>query len=130
MKSVVPETLRWHYDEWHISPLMSHGGFAFISGVTETRRDGSCADTHEDEFTEVFDKLAVVLEAAGLDFSDIIEMTTYHIDMASHLDVFREIKDRYLVEPWPAWSAIGTTELASPGPSVEIRVVCRDRATA
>lgn len=83
-------------------------------------------DTFEAEFTQVFDNVGVVLRAAGLDYGDILEMTSYHVDMAVHLDVFRQVKDRYLVEPWPAWSAIGTTELATDGPSVEIRVICRD----
>lgn len=125
MKPVVPESQRWHYDEWHMSPLMSHGGFAFLSGVTGSRPDGSCADTHEAEFAEAFENLGRVLEEAGLGYGDILEMTSFHIDMAGHLDAFRRVKDRFLVEPWPAWSAIGTTELATQGPSVEIRVICR-----
>jgi enamine deaminase RidA (YjgF/YER057c/UK114 family) len=125
VRSVVPPSQRWYYDEWHLSPLISHGGFAFLSGVTGSRPDGSCADTHEREFIEAFEKLGHVLDAAGLGYDAILELTTYHIGMAGHLDVFRRVKDRFLVEPWPAWSAIGVSELAAPGSSVELRAVCR-----
>jgi enamine deaminase RidA (YjgF/YER057c/UK114 family) len=125
MDSIVPEDMQWHYDEWHLSPLVVHDGLGFISGVTATRPDGSCAEDVTTEITEAFDKLGHVLEAGGMSYGDIIEMTTFHIGMRSHLDVFRTVKDRYLVEPWPAWSAIGTTELATPGPRVELRVICQ-----
>lgn len=33
MEPVVPPSQRWHYDEWHLSPLIRHDGFAFLSGV-------------------------------------------------------------------------------------------------
>lgn len=125
MESVVPESMRWHYDEWHLSPLVKHGGIALISGVTGTRPDGSCDEDVRTEFVDAFEKLGKVLRAGGLDYEHIIEMTTFHIGMAAHLDTFREVRDGYLEEPWPAWSAIGTTELAVPGPKVEIKVTCR-----
>jgi enamine deaminase RidA (YjgF/YER057c/UK114 family) len=125
MESIVPRAQRRYYDEWHMSPLIIQNGLALLSGVTGSRADGTCADRHEVEFVEVFEKLGEVLREAGLDYDAIVELTTYHIGMSEHLDVFRQVKDRYLVEPWPAWSAIGVSELAAPGASVEIRAVCR-----
>ena len=38
---------------------------------------------------------------------------------------FMEVRDKYLREPWPAWTAIGITELAVPGAHVEIRVTAK-----
>ena len=32
-----------------------------------------------------------------------------------------KVKDEFVSEPWPAWTAIGITELAVPGARVEIR---------
>lgn len=125
LEVVIPQGLEWHYEQWHLSPLVVHEGLGLISGVTGTREDGTCADDPEVEFAEAFDKLGHVLGAGGMGFGDILEMTTFHIDLRAHLDVFRHVRDHYLVEPWPAWSAIGTTELAVPGPRLEIKVVCR-----
>ena len=36
-----------------------------------------------------------------------------------------KVKDRFIKDPFPAWTAIGTTELALPGALVEIRVTAR-----
>ena len=33
------------------------------------------------------------------------------------------VKDRYLTDPYPAWTAIGVSELAAPAALVEVRVV-------
>ena len=52
--------------------------------------------------------------------ADVVEMTTYHTDMAL-LGTFMKIKDEYVAEPYPAWTAIGCTQLALPGALVEIR---------
>ena len=124
MQSIVPDGMQWHYDEWHLSPLVVHDGVALASGVTGTRADGSVAEAPREEFVDAFEKLQAVLAAGGLDLGHVLEMTTFHVEMA-HMDDFREVRDRYLQEPWPAWSAVGTTELAVPGPRVEIRVMCR-----
>ena len=125
MESIVPAGMEWHYDEWHLSPLIVHEGLGFVSGVTGTRPDGSCSEDASTEFTEAFEKLGRVLAAGDLRYDDILEMTTFHIRMRDHLDLFRQVRDRYLSAPWPAWSAIGTTELAVHGPRLEIKVICR-----
>jgi enamine deaminase RidA (YjgF/YER057c/UK114 family) len=125
VRSIVPEGMQWYYDQWHFSPLVLDAGFGFITGVTGTRDDGSCAEDPEIEFTDAFDKLERVLRAGNLSLTDIVEMTTFHVDLQAHIDVFRQVHGRYLSEPWPAWSAIGTTELVTPGSRLEIKVICR-----
>jgi len=45
--------------------------------------------------------------------------------MQSHIAAFMVARDKFVSAPWPAWTAIGTTELAMPGAHVEIRVVAR-----
>jgi enamine deaminase RidA (YjgF/YER057c/UK114 family) len=36
-----------------------------------------------------------------------------------------KVRDEFLSEPWPAWTAIGVSELAVPQAHVEIRVTAR-----
>jgi enamine deaminase RidA (YjgF/YER057c/UK114 family) len=67
-----------------------------------------------------------VLREAGLDFGDVIELTTFHVGM-EHLRTFADVKDRFLAEPYPAWTAIGVSELAFPGGLVEVRATARLR---
>jgi len=52
-------------------------------------------------------------------------MTTFHVGLQRHLETFMKVKDRYVHPPYPAWTAIGITELAFPGGLVEIKVIAR-----
>ena len=36
-----------------------------------------------------------------------------------------KVKDNYMADPYPAWTAIGITELAFPGALVEIKIIAR-----
>ena len=59
-----------------------------------------------------------------LRLADVVEMTTFHVDFDEHLGTFMKVKDRYVNEPYPAWTAIGVSALAF-GSLVEIKVVAR-----
>ena len=52
-------------------------------------------------------------------------MTSYHVDLRRHLALFVKVKDEYVTAPYPAWTAIGVTELITEGTLIEIRVIAR-----
>lgn len=54
-------------------------------------------------------------------------MTTYHVGLAGHLEEFCAVKDAFISAQYPAWTAVGISELASPGAAVEIRITARLR---
>jgi enamine deaminase RidA (YjgF/YER057c/UK114 family) len=54
-------------------------------------------------------------------------MTSFHVDMSEHLGSFMAARDAAMSEPWPAWTAIGCTELAIPGGLAEVKVVAVDQ---
>lgn len=117
-----------HYPkEWHFSPVLVSGGFAFLSGQTGTHPDGSVASDPEQQFRDAFRFLGANLVAASLGFEHVVEMTTYHVDLRRHLAAFIKAKDEVIKPPYPAWSAIGVSELITAGTLVEIRVIARRR---
>lgn len=117
-----------HYpQEWHFSPVLLSGDFAFFSGQTGTHPDGSVSPDPEQQFHDAFRFLRSNLDAAGLGFDDIVEMTTYHVDLRRHLEAFIKVKDEHIKKPYPAWSAIGVTELITSGTLIEIRIIARRR---
>jgi enamine deaminase RidA (YjgF/YER057c/UK114 family) len=77
----------------------------------------------EAQFATAFAALREVLRHAGADLADIVELTSYHVDISRHIETFMTVKDRYLTEPYPAWTAIGVSELVVPGGLVEIRAI-------
>jgi len=125
-KRIIPASMQSFYDGYHFEPAVIDGDHLRCSGVIGINMaDGSVSDDPATQFTQAFDNLAEVLAAGGVDYAAITEMTTFHVDLQKHLAVFMEVKDRYVKDPFPAWTAIGTTELAIPGGLVEVRVTAR-----
>lgn len=63
-----------------------------------------------------------MLSEAGCSFADVIEMTTYHVEMSKHMGLFVDVKDRVFPRGSCAWTCIGVSELAHPGLLAEIKV--------
>jgi enamine deaminase RidA (YjgF/YER057c/UK114 family) len=112
-------------NDWHLSPVLDTGDFVFFSGITGTHPDLSVAADPGAQFRDTFEFLRANLEVAGLTLDHIVEMTTYHVGLREHLDVFIKVKDEFISEPYPAWTAIGVTELITEGTLVEIRAIAK-----
>jgi len=97
------------------------------SGQIGIGADGKVPTDLTQEFTNAWTKVGGVLKAGGVEFGDVLEYTTYHVGLQSTMGTFMKVRDQFLKEPWPAWTAIGITELAAPGAHVEIRVTARKR---
>jgi len=126
---VVPKGMEIAYERFHFAPAVRAGGLLRCSGQLGTDERFVVASAEpEAQFVQAFENVKSVLAAAKLDFSDVVEMTTFHVGLRQHLATFLAVKDRYFSAPWPAWTAIGISELAAPGALVEIRVTARLRA--
>ena len=90
-----------------------------------TGEKGKLPDDMNEEFHNAWKSIGEILGEVGARYSDIVECTTYHVDVHSHITEFSAIRDQYISEPWPAWTAIGITELLVPGAHVEIRVTVK-----
>ena len=112
-------------DDWHLSPGIDDGDYVFFSGVTGTKPDLSISDDPETQFRETFEFLKKNLLQAGLDFDNVVEMTSYHVGLRKHLETFIKVKDEFISEPYPAWTAIGVAELITKGTLIEIRVIAK-----
>jgi len=113
-------------DQWHLSHVVRSQGFLLLSGVTGTGQDGLVASDPGEQFEQTFVHLGLYLEAAGAALTDIVEMTSHHVGLREHLAEFIAVKDRHIAEPYPAWSAIGVSQLITEGALVEIRVLAVD----
>ena len=123
VKRIIPASMQSSYDNFHFAPAVLDGELLRCSGIIGVDRETmKVAADPETQFAQAFDNLWEVLKEAGGNYSDVIEMTTFHVGLNEHLNVFLEVKDRYIQEPYPAWTAIGITELAYPDGLVEIRV--------
>ena len=122
---VIPTGMEHYYDQFHFAPAVKDGNRLYCSGVIGVGADGKVSSDPEAQFTQAFESLQSVLTTAGVSFADVIEMTTFHVGLQANLTTFMKVKDRYMQAPYPAWTAIGITELAFPGALVEVKVIAR-----
>ncbi len=101
-KPVVPESLKSYVTDWMMSPGLEHGGFVFMTGFSGADSDGLLADDPTDQIEAVFEKIGMVLAEAGLSFEHLVEMTSYHVGLRDHLNAFKDIRAKYVSEPFPA----------------------------
>ena len=125
IKSVVTESGKYTYDNFHFSQASVSDGVVYCSGVVGSNAKGKMPETIEEEFENAWHSIGEILTASGSNYANSIEYTSYHIGMQGHIAAFMQARDKVLSAPWPSWTAIGTTELAMPGAHVEIRVIAR-----
>ena len=124
-KSIVPSDHRVKYDKWHYSLAIESGGYLFVSGCTGAGPDGVVSADIKEQFRQAFRNVGAALSEAGLSFADVVEIVSYHIDLRQHFQDFALIKDEFVGEPYPAWTAVGVSDLAANGALVEVKVTAR-----
>jgi enamine deaminase RidA (YjgF/YER057c/UK114 family) len=127
---VIPASMQGMYDRFHFAPAVRAGELLLCSGQIGIGPDGRAPDDLEKQFTLAFEAVKAILDEAKLGFSDVVELTTFHVGLLQQIGVFMAVKDRYLPAPFPAWTAIGVSELAFPGGLAEVRVTARLRKPA
>lgn len=121
---IVPEGSQGMYDNFHFAPAVrAANGLVICSGQIGSGADGKVPESAKDEFRIAWQSVEKVLVSAGLDLNNVQEYTTFHVGLQAHLADFMAVRDEFLSAPWPAWTAIGVSELAVPGARCEIRVV-------
>jgi enamine deaminase RidA (YjgF/YER057c/UK114 family) len=123
---IIPPELRLAADQLKMSPAVVSGDHVFLTGATGGDAHGQMPADPETQIRNVFEKIGLVLRAGGLTFRSIVEMTTYHVGLRDHFDVFDRVRLEYLGEPYPAWTAVEVAGLRREGAIVEIRVVANN----
>ncbi|WP_428545883.1 RidA family protein [Profundibacter sp.] len=123
IRAITPEEARASAEQLKLSPAIISGNHVFLSGVTGSDAQGGMAEDPEAQFRNAFDKIGGVLGKAGLTFAAVVEMTSYHIGLRGHFDLFNKVRLDYVKAPYPAWTAVEVAGLRREGALVEIRVI-------
>ncbi len=122
-RAIVPPQVRAAAEELKMSPAILSGDYLFLTGVTGSGPGGVMPADQETQMRNAFDKIGQVLREAGLTYEAIVEMTSYHVGLRAHFDLFDKIRLAYLPAPYPAWTAVEVAGLRREGAVVEIRVI-------
>lgn len=108
------------YHTWQFSQGVQVGDTLWISGQLGIGPDGKAGPTIEEQTRLAFQNLARVLETAGGSLTDVVELITYHIAM-DDLPKVAAVKAEFISQDFPAWTAIGVTQLALPEMLIEVK---------
>lgn len=126
-KLIIPPTMQRIVDRAGYVPAVQVGATVFCAGQVGRTADLEVIADPEAQFVACWENLRLVLEAAECTYDDVVEMTTYHVEMSKHMPVFRDVKNRVFPRGTCAWTSIGVSELAHPGLLVEIKCVAVKR---
>ena len=122
-RAIIPAAARQTCEKMKMSPAILSGNHLFLTGMTGNDPDGTMPDDPETQFRNAFDKITDILQEAGLTFAAVVEMTSYHINLRDHFDLFSAVRAEYVTDPYPAWTAVEVAGLRRIGAIVEIRVI-------
>lgn len=123
-QDIIPAGMEAIYRDIGYAPAVRVGNTLYISGQIGRDAQMRLVEAREAQFVQVFENLKTVLHAAGADFDDIVDVTSFHTDMRD-LPLYMQVRDRYFSGPHrPAWTAIGAASLCGiPGYFLEVKAV-------
>lgn len=113
------------YDQMHFSSATRVGDMIWVSGqVGFDVATGRSGQGMAEQAQLLFQNLKGVLEEAGATMADIVEIMTFHTDLRGpDIREFVKVKDEFLPDRYPSWTAVGVTQLADPAFLVEVRAI-------
>jgi 2-iminobutanoate/2-iminopropanoate deaminase len=107
------------------SPGILVDGTLYISGmIGQDLKTRQVPAEFEAEVKACFERIGIVLKAAGMTFDDAVSVSVYLTDM----DLFQRMNAvyaTYFKDPRPARTTVGVTKLAAAGARIEITVTAR-----
>ena len=107
------------YQSWKFSQAVRVGDTVWVAGQVGMGPEGIAPDLLG-QARAAFQNLERVLTAAGASLADVVELVSYHTDIADVAAV-AQVKDEFFPENYPAWTVLGVSSLVLPDLRLEIR---------
>ena len=122
-QAVVPEAWRAFYEATGIPAAVLIGDSLRLTGHTGDIADGTFSPDAVAQTRQTFLNIADTLAEVGASWSDVVEITSYRVDLRAQADTLLTVASEFLERPYPAWTDLGVTELYESEAVVEIRCV-------
>lgn len=120
------------YDQLTYAAARRAGDFVFLSGV-ETgplAGEGTDMEAFKMQLRRAFDAIGNSLRASGADFSNVVQMQTFHNcktpnfsgDFNAQLDALIAVKSEYMKPPYSTWTALCIDRHYSDNTVIEIQM--------
>jgi enamine deaminase RidA (YjgF/YER057c/UK114 family) len=121
--AIVSPIWKEFYRQTNVPAAIRHGDTLHVTGHTGEDDDLTFSSDAEHQIRRTFLNIAQTLAEAGADWSDVVDITSYHVGLRSQAETLIAISREFLAAPSPAWSAVGVTELWDEGSVIEVSCV-------
>lgn len=106
----------------HATEVPPNARLLFCNGQVGARLDGTVPDSPAGQVRVIFERIQIILEAAGMTFRDVVKFSVYVTDKAI-LDDYIEVRRAFLGENNPPATFLVVGPFPRPGIEVEIETV-------
>ena len=99
------------------------GRILYVTGHTGESAEGVFPADVEAQVRGTFRNLELTLGEAGLGWHDVVALNSYHVGFRDQVPDLLAVAAEFLTKPFPAWTAVGVTELIDPKAVIEISCV-------
>jgi enamine deaminase RidA (YjgF/YER057c/UK114 family) len=119
---IVSPSWQSFYEGTGIPAAVWADGKLHVSGHTGEDEEGHFPAL-EGQIRGTFTNLTETLTQAGVAWSDVVSLTSYHVGLSGQKEASLRIAGDFLQPPFPAWTAVGVTELWDADALIEISCV-------
>jgi enamine deaminase RidA (YjgF/YER057c/UK114 family) len=102
--------------------VLRHGDLIFVSGlIGRIPPDGALADGIEAQTRAIFQLLRERLALVGATLDDVVELVSYHLDLADFTAVAAAKAEFFHPDRPPTWTAVAVSALVDPQALLEIK---------
>ena len=117
-----PEERKFQQD-WGYADSVIVGDTVYLSGVVAGLRPGET--DLKLPYERTFARIGAILKRSGASWDDVVDITTFHTDLTTQMPSIVAVKNKYVVGPPPAWTAIQVARLIPNTGITEIKIVAK-----
>ncbi len=118
-----PSVWRAFYEETGVPAAVRSGRTLHVTGHTGESADGVFPAEVEAQVRGTFRNIELTLAEAGFGWHDVVAINSYHVGFRDQVPALIAVAAEFLKKPFPAWTAVGVTELIDAEAVIEISCV-------
>ncbi len=122
-EAIVPAVWADFYRETRIPAAVRVDDTLRVTGHTGETADGVFSGDAEEQIRQAFRNITLTLAEAEANWSHVVEINSYHVGLLNQAEALLKVAAEFLEDPYPAWTAVGVTELILQEALVEISCV-------
>ena len=120
------ERARADQERYGYADAVIAGDTIYLSGMVAGQAPGE--QGFAPAFERVYRQADAILKRAGSSLADVVDVTSFHTDIAAQIEDISTVQKRMLGSPPPAWTAIDVDRLLPENGIAEIKIVARRSA--